>query len=74
MSCTVEPVRQDESGVAVYYGDHVVAPAHRPEVGGIGGLHLVESRGLVVVVLAYGLWYFSSFRQTFSALGSVYIQ
>ena len=47
----LKPVGQDEAGVVVHDGDQVVvSPTHHPEVGGIGGPHLVRARGLPPVV------------------------
>ena len=49
---SLKPVGQDESGVVVHDGDHVVvAPSHYPEVGGIGGSQLVGAGGLPMVLL-----------------------
>ena len=48
----MKPPGEDEAGVVVHDGDQVVvAPAHHPEVGGVGGPHLVGSGGLPVVLL-----------------------
>ena len=45
-------VSEDEAGVVVHHGDQVVvAPTYHPEVGGIGGPHLVRACGLAVVLL-----------------------
>ena len=63
---------QNEAGVVVHDGDHVVvAPAHHPEVGGVGGPHLVGAGGLAVVLLTRSQLHLRPLHQALPAQDAV---
>ena len=68
----LKPVSQDEAGVVVHHGDQVVvAPTNHPEVGGIGGSHLVRACGLAVVLLTRGQSHLGPLHQALPAQDTV---
>ena len=64
---------QDETGVVVHHGHQVIiAPANHPEVGGVGGPHLVRPCGFGVVFLPCHKLYLLAFHQPFPSQDTIH--